>query len=536
MGNGTAGMSMKIAAVLFLCVIAAAAVWGSLPPAAKSVNGPADEFSAERAAETVRVIAQSPRLVGNPAFEAAKTTLIGQLNELGLETETQETVLEGVKVENILAKLEGTSGQEAILLTTHLDSVETTPGAMDDASGVAEVLETVRAIREGSRLKNTIMVLISGPEEICCYGAKAFATQHAWAKDVRLVINTDAGGVSGPSILAASGPQEGWVIRELAGCLPRPIASSAIEVFGSPATDYADELRNDGYMGLDFNLSWQKRIHTPLDDAAHINLNSIQHQGEHMLAAARHFGNLSLDIPKEPLPIYFDVLGTTVIHYPTTWAMPIFMILALATGGMVILGVRSKKLSLRGTAYGAGIFLASIISVPLLLGVVQVVIIQPLLASTPGLGAELIGDSVLSNSIRWGGLLLALVSSLSWPIFIQKKKKLEWESITTGYFLFLFAAAGITSAALPATSYLLAWPSLFGVTAMASGFLPRNRKLEQVYILGATAAGAAAILLFLPVVLMATFAIDIRMIYLGPASTAGMMGFLVGATAMILKR
>jgi hypothetical protein len=69
-------------------------------------------------------------------------------------------------------------------------------------------------------------------------------------------------------------------------------------------------------MGFDFTLSWSKRIHSPLDNVADVDLASLQDQGEHMLAVANHFGNLSLEFPKIPRPVYFDLLGLIMLYYP----------------------------------------------------------------------------------------------------------------------------------------------------------------------------------------------------------------------------
>ena len=108
-----------------------------LPPQALPADAPADDFSAARAAETIRVIARSPRLIGSPTFQAAREYLLQQMARLGLAVTTQDLTLEGIQVENTLGRLEGQSSRQAILLVAHLDSVAEGPGAMDNASGVA---------------------------------------------------------------------------------------------------------------------------------------------------------------------------------------------------------------------------------------------------------------------------------------------------------------------------------------------------------------------------------------------------------------
>ena len=532
-------MFRKILISIILVGVVFAATIRTLPPAALQADVPANEFSAGRAVEAILAIAQSPRLVGSPAYEKAAEYVFAQLTALGLKPETQKTTLDGVEVENILGRLEGSSTSEAILLMAHLDSVPVTPGAMDDASGVATVLETVRALQAGPKVGNTIIVLITGPEENCCYGAKAFATKHPWARNVRLVINVDAGGVSGPSILAATGPDEGWLIRELAGVLPDPVASSAIEALGSPATDYTLELRKDGFSGIDFNLSWTKRIHTPLDNVDHINPASIQHQGEHMLAVARRFGNLSLDFPNETRPIYFDILGITIVYYPVTWAIPVLLGLSLVMGAVLILGFKRKYLTTRGIGYGALSLVLSILTVPLLLALVQWAILRPLLAAQPAsnLSEGLIGDSLLSNSIRWGSAVLTLVSTVLWYGLFNKVKRVGWNDLVVGAYLFLYIGAFGTSLALPALSYILVWPLLFGAIVAMVRFAWIALKMHEpgwLTLLGSGITAVIAIVLFVPGILIAMLSIDIRMIYLVPVFVAALAGFMVAPLGMLV--
>ena len=517
------------------------AVWRTFPPRSLPSDAPAEVFSAGRAVETLQVIARSPRSVGSAAYETARYYLLTQLVTLGMSAETQDLAFGGVWVENTLGRLPGRSSKQAILLVAHLDSVAGTPGAMDNASGVAEVLETVRALRAGPALENTIIVLFTGPEENCCYGAGAFVRRHPWARDVRLVINTDAGGVSGPSILAATGPQEGWLIREMADSLPHPLGSSAIEAFGNPATDYSLEFRRDGFPGVDFNLSWTKRIHTPLDNLANINPASIQHQGEHLLAVARHFGNMPLDFPSEPRPVYFDLLGSTLVHYPTTWAIPFFLLPAFLLAAVLYIGLNGKWLSPAGMAHGGLALFLSLVTGPLLLLLIQWAVIQPLLRSAEGvrLGRELSGDSLLSNGFRWGSVILTVIASGLWVGLFRRTKRVRMEDFATGAYGILFIAAGVTSVIFPEVSYLFVWPLSIGLMAVLLQFLSNGVAwpgLKWVAAFGWLAAATAAIGLFVPGILIATLSVEIEMIYLVPAFMAVLGGFMVGPALMVLER
>jgi hypothetical protein len=530
---------------LFFCLILLVTfifcIGQSLPPRALPADAPAEVFSASRAAETIRTIARSPRLVGSPSYEAAREYLLQQLQALGFETETQDVMLEGVKVENTLGRRAGTTSSDAILLVAHLDSVPEAPGAMDNASGVAEVLETVRALSAGPALRNTTLVLFTGPEENCCYGARAFATLHPWVRDVRLVINTDAGGVSGPSILAATGPEEGWLIRQMAGVLPHPLGNSVFEAFGHPGTDYSLELKKYGLKGFDFNLSWVKRIHTPLDNIENIHLASIQHQGEHLLAVARHFGEIPLDYPAEPNPVYFDLLGLTIVHYPASWTIPLFILLTLGLGLVLLRAFREKWLRGWGISLGGLAFGLSLVTAPALLLLIHKVYIQPRLFG-PGaihLINMLNGDSLLSNGLRWGSVILAFLVLACWYRIIILWKKADRDEIVTGTYLLLYMLAGFAVATMPSVSYLVIWPLLFAFAAMLIRFTGKKSPVAgQTWaaFFGWLAAALVAVILFTSGILNAILSIEIESVYLVPLFVTVLGGFVVGPIVMVFEK
>lgn len=77
---------------------------------------------------------------------------------------------------NVVAKLSGES-EEIIIIGAHHDSV-LTPGAVDDASGVAVVLEMAR-ILSMENLPRTILFTTFGSEELGLLGSEAFVSEHA---------------------------------------------------------------------------------------------------------------------------------------------------------------------------------------------------------------------------------------------------------------------------------------------------------------------------------------------------------------------
>lgn len=227
-----------IQAIITLAVLVAAAfvtLVRVLPPKDLPTSAQVTEFSAERAMEHIRVIAQEPRLVGSPGFESARDYVMGELAAMGLTPEVQRArisipvgfrqhmgwpVWPAQDVENIVARIDGTETDEAIMLVSHLDTVSSSPGATDDGNGVAVLLETARALKAGPPLRNSVILLFTAPEEAGFHGALAFILEHSWIEDVKLVINFDAGGLTGPSELTNTSPDAGWLIRELATADP----------------------------------------------------------------------------------------------------------------------------------------------------------------------------------------------------------------------------------------------------------------------------------------------------------------------------
>ena len=86
---------------------------------------------------------------------------------------------------NVVAKLLG-ENEEIIIVGAHHDSV-LTPGAVDDASGVAVVLEMARVLSM-ENLPRTILFTTFGSEELGLLGSAAFVREHADNKIVAAIV------------------------------------------------------------------------------------------------------------------------------------------------------------------------------------------------------------------------------------------------------------------------------------------------------------------------------------------------------------
>jgi acetylornithine deacetylase/succinyl-diaminopimelate desuccinylase-like protein len=182
----------------------------SLVPPDINTNAPATEFSSARAREYLKAIAVKPHPIGSPAHAEVRDYILGELVKMGLQPQLQKTTAVNTRwgssyraatVQNIVAKLEGTANTRAVLLVAHYDAAPHSLGASDDGAAIVSLLETLRALKASGPLKNDVIFLATDGEEIGLLGAIAFVQQHPWAKDVGIVLNFEARGDHGPSIM-----------------------------------------------------------------------------------------------------------------------------------------------------------------------------------------------------------------------------------------------------------------------------------------------------------------------------------------------
>ena len=112
----------------------------------------------------------------------------------------------------------------AILLMAHLDSVAAGPGAGDDESGVAIILETIRALKARG-----LTTQPSGPRAVhrwrgdwACWAPALFLHDPAWRARVGVVINVEARGNQGRSYLFQTSPGDGALVDLYARNVPHP--------------------------------------------------------------------------------------------------------------------------------------------------------------------------------------------------------------------------------------------------------------------------------------------------------------------------
>lgn len=465
-------IAIGISAFMALALLAVLAAYQPSAPAAVSVDAPLTDFSSDRAMRHLERIARTPHPIGSEEHARVRAYIVEELKRMGLDPEVQQTTafgpardgyLPAATVNNIVGVLKGAGNSKAVMLVAHYDSVSTAPGASDDGAGVAAILEIINALKAAPPLKNDVIVLLTDGEEVGLLGARGFINDHPKAKEVGLVLNFEARGSRGPSILFETSGENGRIIREFAKASPYPVGSSLFyELYKRLPNDTDFSVfKTAGLAGLNFAyIDGYSYYHTALDDLESMDKRSLQHHGSYGLALSRHFGNLNLDQIRGREVVYFDILGSKLAHYSTAWVLPIAMLVALAYVGLLHLGLKRKRLTFSGLAAGSLLMLMSAVGVALLFVAVWRLI------RAVYLDDGLVTRSEIYNNHLHAISFVSLGAALSVVFFIRFRKKFGIMDLTFGGLCWWVILMVLASLYVPGASYLFAWPLLFVLVAL----------------------------------------------------------------------
>ena len=335
---------------------------------------PKTEFSTVRAFAHVNELAKEPHYVGSKAHATVRNYIVTELKKLGLQPEIQEGfTLDNwgniSKPKNVLARIKGKNSSKALLLLSHYDSdPHSAVGASDAASGVATILEGARAfLAKNEQPENDIILLLSDGEELGLNGAELFVNKHPWAKDVGLVLNFEARGSGGPSImLLETNDGNAKLIKAFKDAGTKyPVGNSlAYSIYKMLPNDTdLTVFREDGdIQGFNFAfIDDHYDYHTANDTVENLDFNTLSHQGSYLMPLLDYFSKLDLTqmTTSEDL-IYFN--SPFGFHtYPFSWIFPMLILIVIIFIGLIIYGLQKKVVSLKGIMSGFLPFLATLV-------------------------------------------------------------------------------------------------------------------------------------------------------------------------------
>jgi Peptidase family M28 len=441
------------------------AVLPLVPPAPAGEETDLGEFSADRAFDHVEAIAQSPHPIGSEESRRVQAYLIETLSGMGLSPITQSVEVEDyfgapggtVDVVNVMVRIEGVDPTGALALVAHYDTVPTTPGANDDSGGVGILIEIARILSTDPPMGNDVILLFTdGEEPAPRFGSTAFVAEHPWFNDVAFVVNLEATGSTGPSLLVEISGSERQMIEVLSESASHPAAYSFVteiaDLAGGFGTDF-DLFKENGVQGISFAHAHGSPIyHTENDSISNVSLASLQQQGANTLAVARTVGSSDLEEQTEPEgAVFFTVVGSNVITYSDAFAQAVSLVAVMGLGTALVFnrggGLGEVKRVLTSAAFVLGLFVAAIVLGALLwTGLVG-------WRSTPG----------IVEAYAYLTLLLGFVVAV-WVLATRLfRNRFDGPDLLGGVVMIWVFMAVITTWFAPGTSYLFVWPALVGL-------------------------------------------------------------------------
>jgi hypothetical protein len=458
--------------LLFLVTLLAAGLlgWRSVqPPAPLGGNAPAAAFSATRAMTDVREMARAPHPTGSAENARVRGYLVARLEALGFTVRQIETPLpeksarrlqkwggdpKAVAVSLIATRPGRDSNSPAVAVMAHYDSVWGSPGAADDAAGVASALEIARAIPQRDQARDLVL-LLTDAEELGLVGANAIfgaegVTADPVAGRIGALVNLEARGGGGLASMFETGPGNGETMRLFKSAVAHPAANSlAVKIYEllPNGTDFTPA-KQRGIQGVNFAFIGDAHLyHSPLATPERLDQAGLQHLGGQGLDITRAL----VTAPALPKPaadlVFSDVLGHFIIAYPPVWGWALIAVSAAA----ILIIIRRSVPQRRWRDIGLGMLDALVFAMTaavllyggnLLSGADAPTNYYDRLAALP----RLEGQALL---LMLAGLALATVIGGTRP------RRLAWWG---GAALFTLAMATAVQALLPAGGPVLAWP------------------------------------------------------------------------------
>ena len=350
-----------------LALMFALAVLSLQTPRPRPVDAPPEAFSAQRAMIDIREISKAPHPLGSEENARVRAYLAKRLVELNFEVTEQTGDISlkagqrlkreggspeanGAIATNLVAVRRGSQPDlPPLMLMAHHDTGATSPGAGDDSTGVAVILETARALQARNVEGRTLIVLLTDGEEIGLEGARIFFDSHPLAKAAGFIINLEARGGGGRVNMFETGKGDGPTIRAFAPIAMKADGGVTTTSIGSylyermpNGTDFTIP-RNMGMQGV--NLAFLGRAHhyhTEYSTPENLDVGTVQQMGSQTLELAASLVPAG-DLPRSgPNLVYADVFGRIVIsHAPFIG----WLLLALSLAGLAFSVWRARSLT-----------------------------------------------------------------------------------------------------------------------------------------------------------------------------------------------
>jgi hypothetical protein len=316
------------------------------------------EFSQESAEKFLKVLAVDigPRPMGSPAEQKALKFAVEKFKEFGCDTSyimpmtftstsnTTTGIAIGVK--------KGIS-KKIIVLGGHIDSAgPEIPGADDDGSGSAVIIELARILKT-RETQSTIVYALFGGEEQGLEGSTYFTNFFPEIDSVVLMLQVDMANGLGileidPNTYGQSAPK--WLVNAAIEeynklgykKLRYPTHAYVLNnAFGKGAGSDHEPFLDKGIPAIDFTSDISNPIHTPQDNFKNFDARGLKRSGDLVLKLVERFDK---GVPSRNTERYWMyMIGKTPIFFPL-WSLTLFVVISILTAIIAFISVRSRRL------------------------------------------------------------------------------------------------------------------------------------------------------------------------------------------------
>ena len=323
-----------------------------------SPNLSISEFSQQNAEQYLKTLVTDigPRPMGSPSERKALKFAVNKFKSFGCDTAYLMPMDFTVKLNTnsgIAVGIKRGINQRIIVIGAHIDSEgPEIPGANDNASGVAVVLELSRILCKKS-LQSTIVFALFGGEEQGLCGSRYFVDFFPEISNVDLMFQVDMADGAGhleiaPHIYKLNAPK--WLVKATVEeyyklgyrNLSYPKHASAINYsFPNGISSDHQAFLERGIPAIALISDVSKPIHTPQDNLQNFNTIGLKRSGDLILKLIERFDSNQPDKTLEKYWLY--VFGKHSVFLPN-WILSLFIIISILLSIFAFLGIRRRRI------------------------------------------------------------------------------------------------------------------------------------------------------------------------------------------------
>jgi hypothetical protein len=316
------------------------------------------EFSQESAEKFLKVLAVDigPRPMGSPAEQRALKFAVEKFKSFGCDTSYMMPMTftsDANTTSGIAVGVKKGISKRIIVVGGHIDSAgPEIPGADDDGSGSAVVLELARLLTK-RETQSTIVFILFGGEEQGLEGSTYFTNYFPEIDNVALMLQVDMANGLGileidPHTYRKSAPK--WLVSAAIEeynkleykKLRYPTHAYALNyAFGKGAGSDHEAFLDRGIPAIAFISDITNPIHTPQDNFKNFDANGLKRSGDLVLKLVERF---DVGVPTKKTEQYWlYLIGKTPIFLPL-YSLTIFVVLSILVAIGTFIFVRRRRL------------------------------------------------------------------------------------------------------------------------------------------------------------------------------------------------